>query len=320
MVSDPCDDPIGIPSDPCNAAVAALVAKVALHTAAIASLESRVCKIESQAISRIEILANGSLRETRFNGSFEDVPSPYLDLLLQQVTAALNDTNKIVSGELASNGVLTLIRADNTVITLGNVTDIVNPARAIEIRNDGRIEITLKDGTTQFSSTRTIQDQVGSGSGGGGGGGTTSILSLFDDPKVWATATTYNQSGSVDISALPGVTVTLGSTHVLVRVSLQHHYLNPGDPESPNFSTARVESKDVCTAGRKNVNGSEGSIGGYSIGDTNSAIQTIPLPGDNVLDWAVVSSFAGSSTPAAANRVKVHCVFEVLGFIQSTAQ
>lgn len=272
----------------------------------------RLCRVESQALANIEFLVGGEVRLTKINGTVSTVTSDYLAMLLNQVNVAINDTNKVVGGEIAVDGTLKLFRANSTEIILGNIVDVSNPARAIDIRNDGRIEVTLKDGTTKFSTPTTIQSAVSIPSGGGGSDLGISILTT---PVIMADTTAIGASGSVDIAALGGVTVPVGATHVLLRATVQHNVINSNEDERlPNWTSATVAGKMISYAGRRNVNGGEPSLN-YDINATNSGSQFIQLPGNNTLAWSTTTIVAGVTNPAASTKRAIRTVIEVMGFL-----
>lgn len=284
---------------------------MSILSAQVTGYYNRLCALESQALFNVEFLPNGVVRLTHGNGTSTEEVSPYLSQLITLVNSVIADGNKVVGGEIEPDGTLKLYRNNSTEIVLGNIMDVANPARVIEIRNDGRIEITLHDGTTTFATTRTIESAVTTS----GGGSSTGVgISIMGTPVQFADGT-YNQSGTVDIAALSGVTVPLGATHVIIRATVQHDYVANGDQRDPNWTQAIVEGKTIAYAGRRNTTGSEPQFNNIDITSTNTAEQAIALPAGNEVDWSVVSDFDGSTTPSQPERAKIRVLFSVMGFL-----
>jgi hypothetical protein len=312
-MADECP-PIG---NPCGSTVEqrlqAMESRLSVGLAQIAGFNQRLCQVENNLIASFTLEENGVISITYGNGNVVSTTSPYLQQLLTAVNTAINDTNKIVGGEITVDGVLKLFRPNSVEVILGNIVDIVNPARNIQIRNDGRIEITLKDGTTKFATDATIQSAVSIPASGGGGDFGMSVLGT---PATMATATAPGQTGSVDIASLPGVTVPVGATHVLISAELQYLGVNLNESErDANYATAVVEGKEVVFSGRRNPNGSEPTFGNYDINNVNHGYAYIALPGDNTLDYEVHTYVGATVDGALSTRKNLRVIFKVLAFV-----
>lgn len=288
--------------------------QLAVGLAQIRGFDQRLCQAEASLLASFEIKENGVISLTYGNGNVVDTVSPYLQQLLVAVSEAINDTSAVTGGEIDTAGRLKLFRTGSTEIDLGNLREIVNPARQIAIRNDGRIEVTLYDTVTKFSTSQTIQSAVNTGGGGGGGG--EFGMSLLGTPVEFATTTTPGSTADVDIAALSGVTVPVGATHVLVSAEVQFNSVNLGGAErQANYGIAFVEGKEVSFAGRRNVNGSEPTFGNFDINSTNTGYAYIPLPGDNELTWKFDCYRNNVLNGALDNKFAVRANFKVIGFV-----
>lgn len=308
----PVDPSNGSCGSPLDLRLAAIESNLLLQKRILDSLNQKYCALYQSAIVSFTINSDMSILAQYANGNTVTLDGGALVTLQSEVASIANTINdRLVGGTLADNGDLSLVRANSSSFLVGNVTDIVNPVRGISIRNDNRIVLTLEDGITQIITDipiPTTDPDVPS----------TTALSLLATPVVAFTGTS-GAASTVNIAALSGVTVPVGTTHVLLALELEHTDFFGNNLSKDSYSTLTVGGILRLTAGHQHETGDSAITTINALG-INSTLCYVPLPSNNIISYALASNFNGATTTPAGAQTTVKGTIKVVGLAQADVQ